>query len=122
MRTLTQVLRRRSRYVVLRVRGDLDLDTQEALGATITRHLGSASVVVDLSRVGFVSVSSLKVLVACHRQAAGSGRRMVLVGASAQARRLFALAELDRVLELRGTVGEATGAAPAVDALDFRAS
>jgi anti-sigma B factor antagonist len=109
-------------YVVLRVSGELDLDTQDLFHQAVSKHLERSSVVVDLSSVEFVSVSSLKVLVACHRNARARRHRVVYAALPRQARRLVELAELDRVLDIRETVADATGTAPTVEALDFRAS
>jgi len=122
MRSLTRAPRRGVQYVVLRVSGELDLDTQEPFHQAVSRHLERSSVVVDLSSVEFMSVSSLKVLVACHRNARARRHRVIYAALPRQARRLVELTELDRVLDIRETVAEATGAAPTVEALDFRAS
>jgi anti-anti-sigma factor len=122
MRSLIRDPRRGVQYVVLRVCGELDLDTQDPFHQAVSRHLERSSVVVDLSSLDFMSVSSLKVLVACHRTARARRHHVVYAGLPRQARRLVELAELDRVLDIRETVADATGTAPTVEALDFRAS
>jgi len=65
----------------------------------LARHLdplpgSSADVVIDLSAVGFVDSSGLRVLVEAHQRAEAEQRRLVLSGSSRPVRRLLEISGL----------------------------
>jgi anti-anti-sigma factor len=85
---------------VLRLHGDLDLVTVEALRAMLARA-GAArprEVVVDLSDVPFVDVLSLSAILAAADGLRDRDARLTVVGASRPVRRICALLNAEDVL------------------------
>jgi anti-anti-sigma factor len=95
-------------FVVVEVTGELDLDTQDRFEAEVAGHLVAHSVVIDMSRLEFLAISSLRSLLLCDRSATEGQRRVVYAGPSRQARRLLEVAGLDGVLRVSPTVTDAT--------------
>lgn len=91
---------------VVRAVGELDLDTQDDFEGLVSSQLSSSSVVVDMSAVGFLSISALRALMVCHAVAGASGRELYYAGPTRQSRRLLAVAGLDQTLPLRSSVDE----------------
>ncbi len=89
---------------VLEMSGDLDLETQAHFESEVFGLLERGSVVVDLSRLDFLAISSLRSLVLCHRRARSRFRHVVYADLPAQARRLLAVARLDGVLDVQPSV------------------
>jgi anti-anti-sigma factor len=86
----------------LRLAGDFDVrSTWEARDA-IYELLRSTpdDVVVDLSEVGAVDVTALKVLAMATRQAARDGHHLTLRGCGPAVRRMLHLSRLIRVVEV----------------------
>ncbi len=90
------------------LRGELDAATAPVLERAIAEVLDGQAVVdrlvVDLAGLGFIDSSGLNVLVATAnrlRRAPGIGASLVVVNASPSARRLFAIAGVDRIVEVR---------------------
>lgn len=92
---------------VLKVSGDLDLDTQSCFESTVFGLLERGSVVVDLSQLQFMAISALRSLVLGHRYAASRRRALVFAGPPRQASRLLSVARLDGVLEVRPSLAAA---------------
>lgn len=97
---------------VLRLSGDLDIDTQSRFESTVCGLLERGSVVVDLSRLEFMAISSLRSLVICHRLAASRGHALLFAAPSRQARRLLSVSRLDGFLNVRSSVGAACADLP----------
>lgn len=97
---------------VLRLSGDLDIDTQSRFESTVCGLLERGSVIVDLSRLEFMAISSLRSLVICHRLAAGRGHALVFASPSRQARRLLSVSRLDGFLHVRSSVVAACAELP----------
>ena len=86
----------------LHLTGDFDVrSTWEARNA-IYELLGSTDtdVVVDLSEVGPIDVTALKVLAMATRQAAREGQHLTLRGCGPAVRRMLHLSRLIRVVEV----------------------
>lgn len=85
--------------------GELDLhvapELQERIGATIER--GAQLVVVDLSGVTFIDSMALGVLLGAANRLRRHGGNLRLVVPSPQLRRVFEIAQLDRVFSLNRT-------------------
>jgi anti-anti-sigma factor len=92
MEMLTRDSRPSDTFVVLEVRGELDVDTQDGFESAICRQLGSSSVVVDCSQLEFLAIASLRSLLLCQRSAEAGHRTLVYAGVPAQARRLLTVA------------------------------
>jgi anti-anti-sigma factor len=93
--------------VVLRLTGDLDFASFGLLDAPLqTLQMdGRSDLVIDLSDVGFIDSTGLRVLLQAHRRALARGRTLLIRGASAQAMQLFRLtgAEGELTIEELGT-------------------
>jgi anti-anti-sigma factor len=90
--------------VILSAIGELDIDTQDRFQQVVIDELGSSSVVVDLSRLDFMSISSLRSLLSCQRSAQLGRHALVYADAPRQARRLLAVSGVGDLLSVRDTV------------------
>jgi anti-anti-sigma factor len=92
---------------VLTVSGSIDVRSvsavREALAGLLERRAGD--VVLDLSGVDVMDATGLGMIVAAHRRALRSGRRLVLRGVEPGLARLFAIARLGRVLSFERAAG-----------------
>jgi anti-sigma B factor antagonist len=98
--------------------GEIDLCTAPVLARAFedTDRREVPNVLVDLSKVGFLALVGVQVLLAAANRAADAGRRVVLMAPTAK---------VQRVLSLTGAVGELevhTSAASALTALSLTAS
>jgi len=91
--------------------GDLDFASGEQASAALAALSGEARrVVVDLSGVGFVDSSGVKMLVAAARAVEGEGGTFAVCAASAPVRRVIDILHLDQVVRLVETRAEAIAA------------
>lgn len=87
----------------LAVSGELDMATAPQLAAAIAndeRRDGSAPV-LDLSRLAFMDVAGMRVLLDAARRARRAGGRLIVFNPQPAIRRLFALTAVDRTLQIR---------------------
>ena len=85
----------------VRLRGDFDVRSTTEVRAAVYEHLGVyAHVVVDLTEVGAVDLTALKVLAVASRNADLDGRHLTLRGCGPAVRRLLHLSHLIRVVDL----------------------
>lgn len=93
---------------VLEAVGDIDVESSRLLRAQILELFAdpSSTVVLDLSRVGFMDSSGLGALVAGHKLADPHGS-FRLAGANSVVRRVLQVTGLDRVFAHFDTVDEA---------------
>jgi anti-anti-sigma factor len=83
----------RERDGVVRVRGELDVATASSLEKLLLRPRDRGEVLgLDLSELGFMDSTGLRVLLRARQAADRGGWEVVLTGASKPVRRLFALA------------------------------
>ncbi|MDT4934180.1 MAG: anti-sigma factor antagonist [Pseudonocardiales bacterium] len=89
-------------YPVLAVRGEVDVYSAPALKNGLTELLGAngASVIVDLTDVGFLDSTGLGVLVAARTAAAEAGGRLPIVCDRERILKLFRITGLDGVFEI----------------------
>ncbi len=82
--------------VVLRVHGEIDLETTPAFDAEILRIIEAQPerVLIDLSGVEFIDSTGLSALIRADQGAAANGQQLSLRGGSSQVRRLFELTGL----------------------------
>jgi anti-anti-sigma factor len=80
--------------------GDIDLASAPILQACLQCEVaeGRRYLQLDLSAVTFVDCAGLNVILAAHHDLLARRGTLILTGASARARRLVRLAQLDRVL------------------------
>jgi anti-sigma B factor antagonist len=88
---------------VLRVTGDLDLETSPHLLAGAEPHLadGGKNLVVDLSRLEFIDSSGLSALIRINQRVTASGRQLVIISPAPRVAKAFEITGLDQVLPLR---------------------
>jgi anti-sigma B factor antagonist len=85
--------------IVIRVSGEIDVATCERLRDAVEPHLGPRqTVVLDLSRVGFMDSSFLHVLVQARGRLGDDGVSLLLRNPSTAARRVLTLAEAQGLL------------------------
>ena len=91
------------RIARLELAGEVDAATAPLLDAKITEAVGAgvAEVVVACAELGFIDSSGLSVLVASHKRLRGTGCQLVVESPPPAAQRLFEIAGLDRVLDIR---------------------
>ena len=99
--------------VVVRMTGELDTLTAPAVDAQLTDVqadlVGSATLVVDLSDLTFMSSAGLALLVTHHERCAEQGSRLrVVTGDNRSVLRPLRVTGLDTVLDLVATVADAT--------------
>ena len=88
---------------VLRVEGDLDLETAPLLIADAEPHLAVAgNLVIDLSHLDFIDSSGLSALIRLHKQRSAAGRKFEIISPSPSVAKAFQITGLDQVLPLRG--------------------
>jgi anti-sigma B factor antagonist len=107
MDTLNLFSRSAAPFIILEVAGELDIDSQDRFEHEVCEHLGTSSVIVDLSRLNFLAIASLRSLLVCQRTAAESPRALRYAAAPDQALRLVRVAGLDEVLSIGGTMANA---------------
>ena len=91
MEMLTRKAQHSDTFVVVEVRGELDVDTQDRFEAAVREQLGASSVVVDCSQLEFLAIASLRSLLLCQRSADGE-HTLVYADVPPQARRLVKIA------------------------------
>src|SRR4051794_18463319 len=83
----------RGERVLVTVRGELDISTDQALEAALRKAVSSCTrgVDLDLSGTAFCDCSGLNVLMAVRRRALDSGKALTIRSASAAVQRLLAV-------------------------------
>jgi anti-sigma B factor antagonist len=87
--------------------GDLDMATIPVLEGHLA-HLesdGVSTITLDLRELTFLGSSALHVFLAARDRAAANGQRLILVGATSTARRLFDLTGMEFLLNEQGAAG-----------------
>jgi anti-anti-sigma factor len=95
--------------IVVEIEGELDLGAAPAL-ETHVRTAGAEgprAVVFDMTEVGFVDSSALRVLLRARQRLADDGIEFVLAGVAPPVRRLFELTSTDKLLPMAPTVADA---------------
>jgi anti-anti-sigma factor len=89
--------------------GEFDVRSTWEVRNAIYEHLNGhdQDIVVDLSEVGSIDVTALKVLAVATRNAERAGRRLVLRGCGPAVRRLLHLSHLIRVVEVERVAASA---------------
>jgi anti-sigma B factor antagonist len=94
-------------YLIVRVVGDLDLESAPALTAALKARIGPRPIVLDLGGVEFMDSTGLGVLVGAHKETAAHGGALVLAAASPRVQKIFKVTKLHKVFALHETVDEA---------------
>jgi anti-sigma B factor antagonist len=95
--------------VLLEIEGEVDAHTTRELDRALNDLLAQdrSRLVLDASKVGFISSAGLRAITFAHREAQQQGGEVRLVGLSDQVRRVFEMAGLDEFLHLSDTRQEA---------------
>lgn len=92
----------------LRVEGEVDLATADRLETAVAEAMeGDGSrFVLDLTPVGFMDSTGIRVVVLAHRAAEEQGGELFVVTGDGPVRRVFDVAGLGSTLSLHRTVGD----------------
>jgi anti-sigma B factor antagonist len=87
----------------LAVSGELDMATAPQLAAAIAKEERADGTMpeLDLSRLAFMDVAGMRVLLDAARRAKRAGGRLTVFNPQPAIRRLFALTAVDRTLQIR---------------------
>ena len=98
-----QVLGMDDAAATLRLVGELDLHGQAyAAEALRSRTASDSDLTLDLSDLGFIDSSGIRVLISAHKELSRHGRKLVLSAPRPTVKRVFDLLGLDRVgIEIR---------------------
>lgn len=97
-------------YLLVRVVGDLDLESAPVLTANLKAQLGPRPLVLDLSGVEFMDSSGLGVLVGAHKEAVARGGALVLAAPSPRVHKIFKVTKLHKVFAVHETLDQAVEA------------
>jgi len=98
-------------FVLVRLRGEVDLSWSQQVRRTILDALGvSDKVGVELSQVSYIDSSGIAALVEGFQNARGKGQQFGLIGSSKSVMAVLQLARLDKVFPLFGSIDEARAA------------
>ncbi len=101
-------VRRKSKYVLVTVAGEVDIATAARLRERLRAlAVSGRPLVADLERVSFMDASGLGALASAARLAAEHGASLQVVCARERIRRLFRLTGLDGTIPLARTMAEA---------------
>jgi anti-anti-sigma factor len=94
---------------IVAVHGELDLANAPRLEAAIAdeRVRSAERLVIDLSAIGFIDSTGLRVILATSEEARASGQRFAVTRGGEQVQRIFAVTGADRRLEVLGSLDEA---------------
>lgn len=96
--------------VVLRVKGIIKLgESAEFLVETLERVLekDQGNVLLDLEQINYIDSTGIGELVAYLGRFQSRNRKLILIKPSERIRKLLAVAQLDRLFEIHGSVEEA---------------
>lgn len=87
---------------VIRVAGELDLETAPQLLAEADPHVddGTGGLIVDLSGLAFIDSSGLSALIRINQRMIGTGRSFLIISPSPVVAKAFEITGLDQVLPL----------------------
>ena len=98
-------------YVLVRLRGEVDLSWSQQVRRTILDALGATGKVgVDMSEVSYIDSSGIAALVEGFQSARKDGRKFGLVAASGAVMSVLQLARLDKVFPLFPSIEAAQAA------------
>lgn len=94
--------------VLIEVEGDVDASTAAQLDTTLKALLaqGCSRLVLDASRIGFISSAGLRAIVFAHRQAASMAGQLRVCRLPVETHRVFQVAGLDECLHIAETCQE----------------
>jgi anti-anti-sigma factor len=104
--------------VVLQVSGRLDQDTCEAFRGDLMKHVDTASqssgaIVLDLSKMEYVSSAGLRCFMLASRQAKARQARLFVAALQPMVKEIFEISHFNLVFQVFPTVREALGSVSA---------
>jgi anti-anti-sigma factor len=88
-------------HTVLRLSGDLDLETAPRLLAGAEPHLGGTDLIIDLSALDFVDSSGLSALIRINQRMAATDRTLAIIAPPPRVAKAFEITGLDQILPFR---------------------
>ncbi|GAA3517242.1 STAS domain-containing protein [Actinocatenispora rupis] len=98
----------RGQIAVLRVAGDVDVDTAWRLREELTTIMAEQDAIVEMSDVSFLDSTGLGVLVAGYRQGRNAGHRMAIASAPQRVLDILELTQLTTIFALYPDLDAAT--------------
>jgi anti-sigma B factor antagonist len=94
---------REPEHTVLRVTGDLDLETAPQMLAAIEPYLaaGAEPLVLDLCELAFIDSSGLSALIRVNQRMAAADRPLTILSPAPPVAKVFEITGLDQVLPVR---------------------
>ena len=110
--------RRFADAVVLAPAGRIDQNSAESFKAALAPHMercaaGQDRVVLDLSRVDYISSAGLRVLMLARKQAKVQGGALAVTGLGSVVKEIFEISRFTVVFDIYATVRDALAASPA---------
>ncbi len=101
-------IRVEGKYLVVSLRGELDVESSQEMKNEVRKQISSEApnVVIDLTNVSYVDSSGLGTLIALQKDARFNGGSLSIVGASQQIRRVMKMTNLDKLFELYDNLNE----------------
>ncbi len=93
---------------VISLQGDFDIAERARLLDAFAIATSAAVVVIDLKKTRYLDSTVLECIVALNHAVVGRGARLVLVGLSADIRRIVQICNLERLLEIRNSLRDIT--------------
>lgn len=87
-------------HSVLAIGGEIDLATAPELEAVLTEKVDGGKTIIDLSEVGFIDSTGLRVLLTVHEAAESAGGQIVLITAEGPVTKLFEITGVQDLLHL----------------------
>jgi anti-anti-sigma factor len=110
---------------VVQLAGRLDHDNSEAYRVELLAHIeqhaaGGTAIVLDLSRLQYVSSAGLRVFMLASRQAKAQGSRVLVAAAQPMVAEIFLISRFNLIFSIHQTLREALAAvsAEAAEAFD----
>lgn len=91
---------------LVRVHGDLDLESAPELTSTLKALLGPYPLVLDLSGVEFMDSSGLGVLVGAHKESIAHGGALIVVGPQPRVRKILKITKLEKVFTVYSSLDD----------------
>ena len=101
----------------VRLGGEFDMACEECFDAALQQLVDQEidTIVIDLSKLGFMDSSGISMLLAAHQRSQRAGFRIGIVPGTGEVKRVFELTGVDGVLPMLGDE-EASARAPVVNA------
>ena len=97
-----------SETMIIMIEGSVDSNTASALQTQIMEKMTEADqVILDLSKVGFVSSAGLRLLLVIYRQIKSKNGKVILVGVSEEIRDVMSMTGFINFFEILDTVDNA---------------